>query len=340
MPCLPSFAGRTIGVLATAGGLWLCGCGAKEHSSGDLHRVPECTHCFTVMTYNLGRYGLDDRDGDGQKNDPKPKEERDAVIAIIRKANPDVLAVQEMGSRAIFEEFRSDLKGAGLDYPHTEYLQRGRSEANMAVLSRFPIVARQSHTDDQYSIGPAEVPVGRGFIDIDIEVTPTYRFRLMAAHLKSKVFHSLGQTEMRRNEARLLNNHVRRALKENPDLNLIVVGDMNDSPNSAAFRELTGEKQKYLQDTRPVDMERNAWTFFDPTQDVYSRIDYILLSRGMWAEYLPESSYAMNDLQIYLASDHRPIIAAFRNSETDPALATPWPTGKASQRSFRSGQDL
>ncbi|HKL21263.1 MAG TPA: hypothetical protein VJ904_05620, partial [Tichowtungia sp.] len=41
-------------------------------------------------------------------------------------------------------------------------------------------------------------------MDVTIQVTPEYRFRLINAHLKSKVYSPLGQTEMRRNEARLL----------------------------------------------------------------------------------------------------------------------------------------
>ncbi|HBA83944.1 MAG TPA: hypothetical protein DCZ95_07625 [Verrucomicrobia bacterium] len=323
MPRSTSFAFRILAVLAAAGCLRLCGCGKGEDPSSVPRPPPTDADGFTLMTYNLCRYGLQDRDNDGQKNDPKPGNERKALISIIRKANPDVLAVQEIGNVTFFEEFRFSLQEAGLVYPHTEYLQRGRSEVNMAVLSRFPIVARQSHTDDQYSIGSAEIAVGRGFIDLEIEVHPAYRFRLMTAHLKSKVFHSLGQTEMRRNEARLLNNHVRKALKENPELNLVVVGDFNDSPNSAAFRELAGDKQKYLLDIRPVDRERSAWTFFDSTQDIYSRIDYILVSHGMRPEAIPEKSYAMNDPLLFEASDHRPIVAAFRSRETAPSETPP-----------------
>ena len=268
------------------------------------------------MSYNLCRYSLADRDGDGQKNDPKPAAERDAVLELIAGVRPDVLAVQEIGSPSMFEEFRYALRNKGLEYEHVEYLQRGQSEINLAVLSRLPILTRQPHTDDTYSIGEAEIPVLRGFLDIEIQVNEGYRFRLLNAHLKSKVFHALGQTEMRRNEARLLNKHVRRILKDSPDQNLLVVGDLNDTYQSAPLREITGGKHEYLQDLRPRDEAGNVWTHFSPEIDQYERIDYALVSAGMEPEVLREQTKVVNDPKTYQASDHRPLVVVFRNSES------------------------
>ncbi len=276
---------------------------------------------FSVMTYNLSRYGLADRDEDGQKIEPKPAAEREAIVGIIADANPDVLAVEEIGNPTVFEEFRFALQQAGLVYPHVEYLQRGQSENNLAVLSRFPIVSRQPHTDDTYSIGAAQVPVLRGFIDIDIEVNPSYSFRLLTAHLKSKVFHVLGQTEMRRNEARLLNKYVRKALKDNPDANILVVGDLNDSPNSAALREVKGAEQS-LFDLRPEDDVGDVWTHCSADQDQYTRIDYILASRGMMPEIVREKTRVVRDSRMHLASDHRPVLAIVKSVDM-PINETP-----------------
>lgn len=284
---------------------------------------------FSVMTFNLGRYSLADRDGDGQKNDAKPEAERQAVIGLIADARPDVLTVVEIGGSSVFEEFQFALRNAGLDYPHIEYLRRGESEINMAVLSRFPITDRKPHTDDTYSIGPAEIPVLRGFIEVEIEPSPGYRFRLLAAHLKSKVFHQLGQTEMRRNEARLLNKHVRRLLKENPDANLLVVGDLNDTYQSAALREITGDKGQYLHDLRPLDSVGDAWTHFTRSSDQYARIDFILASKGMLHEVVDAKTRAIRDPRIYLASDHRPIVAVFKAKDQQPGSAEQDATNRA-----------
>lgn len=270
---------------------------------------------FSVMTFNLNQYNQTDRSGTGVP-EPKPEREREAVIRIIAGARPDILAVQEIGNPSVFAEFRYELEKAGLNYPHVEYLQRGQSELNLAVLSRFPLTDRRPRTEDRYSIGEAQIAVLRGFIDVEIKVHPEYRFRLMVAHLKSKVFHQFGQTEMRRNEARLLNKHVRAWLKDNPEINLVVVGDFNDVYSSAALREVMGSNQQYLRDLRPADVVGDVWTFMDPTRDEYSRIDYILVSPGMWPEVVFEKTQVVRDRLNVLASDHRPLLAVFKARES------------------------
>jgi endonuclease/exonuclease/phosphatase family metal-dependent hydrolase len=276
---------------------------------------------FSVMTFNLNQYALIDRDGNADTLEPKPPEEAQAIIETIRQVSPDILAVQEMGDPAAWEEFKFSLRQAGLDYGQEEYLRRGKHELNIAVLSRFPIVGRHSHVDDTYTIGPAKFPVMRGIIEVDIEVNPAYRFRLMVAHLKSKVFHSFGQAEMRRNEARLLGNHVRAALKENPAVNLLVVGDLNDDPGSAPLREIHSyKKELLLHDLRPVDATGNAWTHRE-NDDTYQRIDYMLASAGLLPEVLTGKTYAVRSPQLLKASDHWPLVATFVAAERDADAA-------------------
>ena len=274
-------------------------------------KLPEAD-TFSVMTYNVRQYALMDRDGAGEADDPKPQEERDTVIQLITAARPDVLLVQEMGDDVRFGEFRESLRVAGLDYPYAELLQRGTFEANLALLSRFPVVSVQHRTNDWYSIGPAKVPVARGFLDVDIQVNPTYRFRLLGAHLKSKVYSPLGQTEMRRNEARLLNKAVRDILDENPGINLLVAGDMNDDYASAPLREVSGRRGGKLVDLRPVDSAGDAWTCFQASTDSHRRFDYLFVSEGMKPEVIAGRTRVMRDPLTYKASDHRPVIGVFR----------------------------
>jgi len=46
--------------------------------------------------------------------------------------------------------------------------------------------------------------------------------------------------------------------------------------------------------------------------DTYSRIDYILLSPAMARNWLHNGTYASTESNWGLASDHRPIVAAFQ----------------------------
>ncbi len=263
------------------------------------------------MTYNLQRYTLDDRDGDGRKDDPKPDSECRAIARLIGKARPDVLAIQEIGSPTQLNAFVAWLKTEGLEYPHVELL-RNHYDLNLAVLSRFPIVGTTPHTNEWYSIGKAKLKVARGFLETEIEVEPGYRFRLLVAHLKSKVYSRLGQTEMRRNEARLLNKVVRGILKEDPECRLLVVGDMNDNPNSAAFREMTGKTRKNLFDLRPAEPSGDAWTYFQKSTDMHMRIDYFLVNAKMLGDVVQEKTTVVRDPLTYTASDHRPVVAVFQ----------------------------
>lgn len=271
------------------------------------------------MTYNLRLYGDDDRDGSGSAHEPKPEAERAAIMAVLLAARPDVLAMQEMGGPEYFDSFREELKARGLDYPHADYLHRGRQQANLALLSRFPIVAREPHTGDVYRIGPAQLHVTRGFLDATLAVHSNYTFRILVAHLKSKLYHQLGQTEMRRNEARLLNNHVRAALKENPQINLLVVGDLNDTPESAALHEVRGERAPCLEDARPADALGDVWTHFAAKWDEYARLDYILISRGMQPELVRGKTCAIRHPLMLQGSDHRPLMAVFQSRELQRA---------------------
>ncbi len=270
------------------------------------------TNVFSVMTYNLHQYALTDRDGGGEPDDPKPENERRAAIVLIAKERPDVLAVQEMGDAAMFAQFRDDLRAAGLNYPYSELLQRGRVEMNLAVLSRFPIAAVHHRTNDWYSIGSTKMSVLRGFIDVDIQVNPKYRFRLLTAHLKSKVYHALGQTEMRRNEARLLNKAVREILDKNPGINLLVAGDFNDDYNSAPVREVCGRRGGEMTDLRPADSAGDVWTYFYPAVDGYSRFDYFFASQGMLKELVREQTRVICGPLTREISDHRPVVSVFR----------------------------
>lgn len=272
---------------------------------------------FSVMTYNLRRFSFEDRDQDGQADDFKPEEEVKAVLDVIRNAKPDVLAVQEIGDAESFARLRKRVAEAGLSYPHAEYFMMPEATVGLALLSRFPIVSRAPITNETYTIGREKLPVQRGFLNVEIEVNPNYRFRLLNAHLKSKRYHPSGQTEMRRNEARLLNKNVRRMLAQKPNLNLIVLGDLNDNITSATLREVLGQPYA-LTDLRLQDNVGDIWTHFWEWPEEYARIDYILVSEGMLPEVVREKSRVVRDPAMNAASDHRPVIAVFKAREIQP----------------------
>ena len=161
---------------------------------------PQHDAIVSIGTYNLGQYGWHDRDGDGQPKEFKPEAERFAVAEVIAAMDCDILAVQEIGQRPALDDLLALLRKRGRNYPHVEWVARtAQTELNLALLSRFPIIASRPRLLDTYTIGGTRQSVLRGFLDVELEVGARQPLRILVAHLKSRVFHPLGQTEMRRN---------------------------------------------------------------------------------------------------------------------------------------------
>jgi endonuclease/exonuclease/phosphatase family metal-dependent hydrolase len=256
----------------------------------------------------------------------RPAVRRGKIRESIRALKPDVLAVQEMGGTNALLELRTALKSEGMDYPYWEHVSGFDTNIHVAVLSRLPIVASRPHTTEGFLLNGRRFLVGRGFAEVDIRVNAAYQFTLLAAHLKSRrEVPQADEAELREQEAILLREIIDVRLKADPELNLIVMGDFNDLKNSRALRTLVGRGKYALIDARPA--ERNGdrptvldghqsprsvtWTYYFARDDTYSRIDYILLSRGIAREWQPDGTYVLALPGWGVGSDHRPIVATF-----------------------------
>lgn len=278
---------------------------------------------FTVATYNLENYL--DAPGSGGR-EPKPADARAKVVESILAARPDVIGLQEVGLRSALLELRDTLRKAGLDYPHYEHAGGWDTNIFVAVLSRFPIVGRRSHTNENYLLQGRRLQVSRALIEVDVAVKPDYTLTVFAAHLKSR--REVGyadQAAMRLAEARILREKVDAVLTRRPTANVIVLGDLNDTKDTPSTQELIGRGRFKLKDLRPAEVNgdnlpaprpdwdpRNiTWTHFYGKEDSYERIDYLLVSPGLEAEWLSELTRVVTVPNWGLASDHRPIVAGF-----------------------------
>lgn len=267
---------------------------------------------FSVMTYNLDRFGLADRDGDGQEDDFKPEAEIRAVVTIIRQSRPTILALQDVGDDQALDTLRGRLREAGVDYPYADLVTGATRHRNLAVLSMQPVTGRAPATNLTYNIREQTLPVQRGFQQVDIEVAPAFVVRIINAHLKTKTFHEAGQTEMRRNEARLLATLARRSQRENADRPILVCGDFSDTGQSAALRELTGDENAFLRDLLMHDPQGDTWTRDGRQDDEYTRSDYVLVNDVLKQRWRAESSGVIRTPQARGASSHRPVVATFK----------------------------
>jgi endonuclease/exonuclease/phosphatase family metal-dependent hydrolase len=276
---------------------------------------------FRVVTYNIENF-LDHASG---TRPAKPAAAKAKVAEVILNLKPDVIALQEMGTTNMLLDLQSSLKIAGLDLPFWEHVTGYDTNIHVAVLSRFPIVARHPQTNDTFLLNGNPFRVSRGFAQVDIQVSPAFTFTLITAHLKSKrPIPSADEADLRLEEAKILRQKIDLCLV-NPNANLIVLGDFNDLHDSPALKTVMGRGKKGLVDTRPAERngdsepqsdrrlaERNiTWTHFYAKEDLYSRLDYILLSHAMARQWNAAETYIPALPNWGLASDHRPLVATF-----------------------------
>jgi endonuclease/exonuclease/phosphatase family metal-dependent hydrolase len=277
---------------------------------------------FRIATYNLENY-LDQPIG---TRPAKSADSRAKVRESLRAIQADVVALQEMGTTSALLELRASLKAEGLDYPFWEHVTGWDTNIHVAVLSRFPIIARRPHTNESFLLFGRRFRVNRGFLEVDLKVNDRYSFTLMTTHLKSRrPVPEADEAELREQESILLRAKIDARLSASPNANLVVLGDLNDTQDSRSTRAVIGRGKNALVDTRPA--ERNGdnlpnpnprygprninWTHYYGKEDSYSRIDYLLLSAGMAHEWNKEETYILALPNWGIGSDHRPLVATF-----------------------------
>jgi len=279
-----------------------------------------------VAAYNVETY-LDQPTE--SRHEVKSAEARAKIRESIKAIHPDVIALEEMGGTNALLELRASLRAEGEDFPYWEHVQAFDTNIHIALFSKLAILARRPHTNDFFLLDGRRFRVKRGFAEVDIQASTNFSFTLIAAHLKSRLATpEADEAEERLGEARLLRGLIDARLAREPDAKLIVLGDFNDTKDSATLREIIGRGKTKLVDTRPA--ERNgdtapaqppyfeprdvAWTYFYGRNDEYSRIDYILISPAMKRNWLPAETYLPFIPNWGIGSDHRPIVAGFETA--------------------------
>jgi len=272
---------------------------------------------FTVATYNLEFYV----DTPTLSYEPKSEQARSIVRQSIRTMNPDLIALQEVGSTNALLELRAALKKDGLDFPYWQHVQGWDTNLHVAFLSKHPFTSVRHHTRESYLHRGRRFHVLRGFGEVEIEFEKR-RLNFITAHLKSKrQTAEANQEELRLEEARILREKIDQHLQRNSQAHLFVLGDFNDGVGTPVYQTLLGRGKNRLIDTRPherngdslpnpnprYEPRRIAWTHYYAKEELYSRIDMILLSPSLQKFFRPEQSYVLSLKDWGNASDHRPV---------------------------------
>ncbi|MDT8390893.1 MAG: endonuclease/exonuclease/phosphatase family protein [Lentisphaeria bacterium] len=286
--------------------------------------VPAATvRPVTVCSFNVENF----LDPESDYQESKPPAKRETCLKALAEINADILALLEVGGPRAVEQIRTGLAKLGVDYPFHTRVQGADEIRQIVIFSKIKPKEIEHKTDAFYELRGVSVPIQRGFANCLFEWPNGYQLRLLVAHFKSKRFHKLGQSDMRRYESRHLRYLVNDMILNNPDCNLLVMGDFNDSPNSSPLNTLFSRRRNpegQLFDLRPLDQHGFSWTHFWAAEDSYARIDYILTNQSVLPEIDFSGTKIVQTPAILAASDHRPVMVTLHPLDkpvTDQTLA-------------------
>ena len=272
-----------------------------------------------LMAWNLEHFvdPFDDPYIQSQKeDDPEPKS--DATLRLLTEAlkrvNPDVLVVSEVESDRALKLYLDSY------IPKNEYTYYACAPAkewyqNVVIASKLPIgefvsfremeiyneMSKQSRND-----------VNSRLMAIDIKANENYNFTLYAVHLKA------GAAEedylWRERQTDLLKADMDQRMKENPNTNIIVMGDLNYTPKDKEYPYFMESGATKLLDA----FEKQGYPATHPSTGPRRDIDHIFLNAGMMKEVVPDSAtvalpLAMDELSAI--TDHLPVVISIIPSD-------------------------
>lgn len=268
------------------------------------------------LSYNVQNWLTMEREVNGRREPgrPKPDAEKQAVAALIAAEKPDIVGVSEIGTEEDVKDLQAKLEQAGYPLEHFHLNQGSDPTRRLVLLSKFPITKAVTREDLTYRSNGKEYAMQRGILDATVE-TPVGAYRFLGVHFKSKREITDGdQEDMRRNEAHLLRREINAIIEQEPEARLVVYGDFNDTRNSPTLRTARGTANTpsglvliALKDSRG-----QFWTHHWSYQDVYSRIDYVMVSQALRRSVLWDDSKVIDSEGVEAASDHRPLLVVLK----------------------------
>lgn len=277
---------------------------------------PIAAGSIRFIAYNVENWLTMDRyvDGKNLKGAPKPEKEKLAIAKLLADAKPDVLGVSEIGDEEDVKDLQTYLEKAGHPMPHS-HLNRGTDPTrSLVLLSRFPISDPVLRDDLSYKSQGRDYKMQRGILDASVE-TVAGKFRFLGVHLKSKRETDDGdQEDMRLNEGHLMRREIDAILSEDPQARLVVYGDLNDTRQSPTVRTIHGggKNPKSLMMIALKDSRGHYWTHHWDFQDVYSRIDYVMVSSALKNSVDWDRCKVIDNDAVAGASDHRPLLVILK----------------------------
>ena len=278
-------------------------------------------HALTLATFNVENYTVADRMVEGvyRQAYPKPEKERAANTRVIQGIQPDILAVQEMGTQPYLDEFQRELRAAGQDYPHVVVLDAADPDRHVALLSKLPIKEVRQHRAVGTKYLDVRDVVKRGVLEV-MFATDVGEVSVFVVHLKSKRTERPDDPEsalQRAAEAEAVRDLVLARFPDPTAAKFILCGDWNDTRATRPVRALQKRGDTALGEVlRATDSRGEAWTHHYRKEDTYSRLDYILVSPALRPHLAGGGAKVWDGAGVGEGSDHRPVYVELKLSAT------------------------
>ena len=286
--------------------------------NGRLKEMPAAAACkpLRFLMLNANNYFVsEDTQRARFKITVKKEESREAVAEVISAVRPEVVGLIEMGGPHALEDLKKRLQARGCDYPYSKILLRSGEDRALAVLSMHPIV--QDHSRANCSLlGNKRQKMLRGILDVTVQVGSNRFYRIVGAHLKSRVSDDPAAASARRKaEARTLALYLQKEMRKTPALPVVVYGDWNDGPADASLKILTQgiSEDSALSAVKAADSRGQTWTIYYRAAQEYSLFDCIFVNKIMRSRRGRSCDSGVVDIPAAeIAGDHRAVWCELR----------------------------
>lgn len=241
---------------------------------------------------------------------PKPVPSRDAVAQVIASARPEIVGLIEMGGLKALDDLKGRLRKLGLDYPHSVIVLRQGEDRALALLSMHPVVRDASRP--HYGLyGQQRRLMLRGILDATVQLPDGRMYRIVGAHLKSRVSDDpAAATSLRKREAQTVARYLQHIMKEQPHMPVLLYGDWNDGPDDDSVQVLRQGVSRDAAMTRlkPQDSRGDYWTIYHRQGQQYYTFDQVYVNRVLGKRMGRDAACGIVDGEaVSRASDHRAI---------------------------------
>ncbi len=244
--------------------------------------LPQAGRPVRFLMHNVANYFVaGERQRSRYVQKLKPLKAREAVANLIAGAKPELVGLIEIGGPLALADLRERLAARGMHYPYYRVLTRGGEDRALAILSRHPIVQDNSRANVKL-YGEQRRRMLRGILDVTVRMEDGRLFRIVGAHLKSRVSSDpAAANALRLKEAHTLARHLQEAMRRQPNMPILVFGDWNDGPADASVSTLMQglSPASALERLKPADSRGESWTLYFKGGNEYCTFDHICVNK-------------------------------------------------------------